>query len=109
MSDENRTDLLRMLGAGLSRSDHHLAGEETSHSPDTEEAAPRSASSTALPDPPQCSRRGCRAAGSTALEWNNPKIHTPDRRKTWLACPEHLPFLADFLAARGFLRDQRRL
>jgi hypothetical protein len=37
--------------------------------------------------------------------WNNPKIHTPDRRKSWLACTEHRESLADFLKARQFLRD----
>jgi hypothetical protein len=40
-----------------------------------------------------------------ALEWNNPKLHTPERRKTWLACDEHRGSLAEFLGARGFLRD----
>ena len=40
-----------------------------------------------------------------ALRWNNPKIHTPERRKTWLACPDHQESLTHFLAARGFMRD----
>jgi hypothetical protein len=40
-----------------------------------------------------------------ALLWNNPKLHTPDRRKTWLACDEHRQSLSDFLGARGFLKD----
>ena len=39
------------------------------------------------------------------LQWNNPKIHTPDRRKSWLACDEHRASLSDFLGARGFLKD----
>jgi hypothetical protein len=39
------------------------------------------------------------------LEWNNPKIHTPDRRKQWLACGEHRDSLGAFLGARGFLRE----
>jgi hypothetical protein len=39
------------------------------------------------------------------LLWNNPRLHTPDRRKTWLACEEHRESLADFLRARSFLRD----
>ncbi|MBA8794223.1 hypothetical protein FHX74_001842 [Friedmanniella endophytica] len=39
------------------------------------------------------------------LRWNNPKIHTPDRRKHWLACDEHRPTLTSFLSARGFLRE----
>ena len=40
-----------------------------------------------------------------ALQWNNPKVHTPERRKTWLACDEHRTTLGDFLGARGFLKD----
>jgi hypothetical protein len=39
-----------------------------------------------------------------ALLWNNPKLHTPDRRKTWVACEVHRDSLSDFLRARGFLR-----
>ncbi|NYE48369.1 hypothetical protein HDA32_003489 [Spinactinospora alkalitolerans] len=52
-----------------------------------------------------CSRRGCRAPAQWVLVWNNPKIHAPDRRKTWLACDEHREYLAAFLDARGFLRE----
>jgi len=54
---------------------------------------------------PVCSRKGCRASAAWELLWNNPKIHTPERRKTWLACDEHRESLSDFLGARGFLRD----
>lgn len=61
--------------------------------------------STEGPESPICSRRGCSAAATFRLEWNNPSIHTPERRKVWLACPEHREFLADFLGARGFLKD----
>lgn len=39
------------------------------------------------------------------LLWNNPRLHTPDRRKIWLACEAHREHLSDFLGARGFLRD----
>lgn len=52
-----------------------------------------------------CSARGCQAAATHELRWNNPRIHTPDRRKVWLACDQHLPSLSDFLSARGFLRE----
>ena len=52
-----------------------------------------------------CSARDCRATATWALRWNNPKLHTPDRRKTWLACDEHRESLSDFLAARSFLRE----
>jgi hypothetical protein len=51
-----------------------------------------------------CSARGCRAPAAYVLVWNNPKIHTPDREKTWTACPVHRDYLADFLDRRGFLR-----
>ena len=34
------------------------------------------------------------------LHWNNPKLHTPERRKIWLACDEHRESLSDFLGAR---------
>lgn len=52
-----------------------------------------------------CSARGCRAPAAWELRWNNPRLHTPDRRKTWLACPDHRDQLADFLGARSFLRE----
>ncbi len=51
-----------------------------------------------------CSARGCREAAVWALRWNNPKLHTPERRKTWLACADHRPDLERFLDLRGFLR-----
>lgn len=57
------------------------------------------------PEIVQCSRRGCRARATWRLEWNNPKIHTPDRRKVWTACDEHREHLAEFLRLRGFLKD----
>jgi hypothetical protein len=52
-----------------------------------------------------CSAKGCQQAATWQLQWNNPRLHTPDRRKTWLACDEHRQSLADFLAARQFLKD----
>jgi hypothetical protein len=57
------------------------------------------------PDPDLCSAKGCQSAAVWQLQWNNPKLHTPDRRKIWLACDEHRQSLSDFLAARGFLKD----
>ena len=53
-----------------------------------------------------CSSKGCRAPATTALKWNNPKIHDPERRTTWLACPDHEESLAEFLDIRGFLRER---
>jgi hypothetical protein len=52
-----------------------------------------------------CSGKGCTAPAEFELRWNNPKLHTPDRRKVWLACADHRQSLSDFLAARQFLRD----
>ena len=60
---------------------------------------------TADEAPAICSAKGCQAPAAHELGWNNPKLHTPDRRKVWLACEEHRQSLADFLAARNFLRD----
>lgn len=54
---------------------------------------------------PVCSAKGCQNPAQWALLWNNPKLHTPDRRKSWLACEDHRESLGDFLNARSFLRD----
>lgn len=52
-----------------------------------------------------CSAKGCSAEATFDLQWNNPKIHTPDRRKHWLACADHRDSLGAFLSARGFLKE----
>ena len=52
-----------------------------------------------------CSAKGCRADAVWGLRWNNPTLHTPDRRKVWLACDAHRAHLEAFLGARGFHRD----
>lgn len=57
------------------------------------------------PDEALCSAKGCTAPARWDLQWNNPKLHTPERRKVWSACEEHRGSLSDFLGARGFLRD----
>jgi hypothetical protein len=49
-----------------------------------------------------CSRAGCREAAAWRIDWRNPKIHSADRVKTWLACDEHVDYLREFLAARSF-------
>jgi len=51
---------------------------------------------------PACSARSCRSPATWALLWRNPRIHSPDRTKRWLACEEHRESLADFLARRDF-------
>ena len=56
-----------------------------------------------------CSAKDCSSDAVWSLLWNNPKLHTPERRKSWLACDVHRSTLGDFLTARGFLRDVERL
>ena len=56
------------------------------------------------PDEVVCSAKGCRSAAHHALVWNNPKLHTPGREKTWVACDEHREPLSEYLDVRGFLR-----
>lgn len=55
--------------------------------------------------PLNCSARGCRLPAVWQLRWQNPRLHTVERRKVWLACAEHRTSLADFLTARAFLRE----
>ncbi len=52
-----------------------------------------------------CSRKACRADAAWQLLWNNPKIHTPERRKVWLACGEHRDWLEDYLQTRGLWKE----
>lgn len=54
------------------------------------------------PDRYTCSRAQCRRGASWQIRWRNPKIHTADRVKIWLACDEHRDYLRDFLQARSF-------
>lgn len=61
-------------------------------------------SEPALDDEVVCSAKGCREAARHVLVWNNPKVHTPDREKTWVACDEHRTSLSEFLDVRGFLK-----
>lgn len=49
-----------------------------------------------------CSRAECREVATWRIDWRNPRIHTGDRRKTWLACDEHVEYLSGFLQARSF-------
>ena len=53
---------------------------------------------------PMCSARGCRADAVHAVVWNNPKLHTPEREKVWLACDAHVESHRSFLAIRSMLR-----
>lgn len=53
-----------------------------------------------------CSRKGCSADADFGMLWNNPKLHTPERRKVWLTCPEHRDYFRDYLSSRGLLKDE---
>lgn len=56
---------------------------------------------------PRCSRKGCTRDAAWQILWNNPKVHSPERRKVWLACDDHRDWLADYLAQRSFLKQVR--
>ena len=58
-----------------------------------------------MAEPLICSSKGCTAEAVHQVVWNNPKLHTPDRRKIWLACDEHESTLRTFLDARDFYRE----
>lgn len=53
-------------------------------------------------DSPTCSRAGCADPAAWTISWRNPRIHTAERRKVWLACDAHVDYLREFLAARDF-------
>ncbi|WP_237200851.1 acetone carboxylase [Rothia nasimurium] len=53
----------------------------------------------------KCNRKGCMAEAEFEVLWNNPKIHAPERRKSWAACSEHVQYLQDFVVARGFWKE----
>jgi len=55
--------------------------------------------------PALCSRKGCRAGAQWQLLWNNPRIHTPERRKVWLSCSEHREWLEEYLQTRGLWKE----
>jgi len=50
----------------------------------------------------ECSRAGCREQATWNVNWRNPRIHSPERVKVWLACDEHRDFLHEYLANRDF-------
>ena len=60
-------------------------------------------SDPAFPEPGvQCSSAGCSDAATWRVNWRNPRIHSADRVKVWLACDAHRDTLADYLGTRGF-------
>ncbi|CAN5131768.1 hypothetical protein BH11ACT3_BH11ACT3_07870 [soil metagenome] len=50
----------------------------------------------------ECSAAGCHDAAGWRINWRNPRIHSADRVKVWLACDAHRQQLSDYLATRGF-------
>ena len=54
---------------------------------------------------PVCSRKACGQSASWQLLWNNPRIHTPERRKAWLACSGHREWLEEYLTTRGLWKQ----
>lgn len=59
-------------------------------------------SGAAGPESQRCSRAGCGSAAQWNVNWRNPRIHSEDRVKVWLACDEHVDYLRDYLATRDF-------
>lgn len=54
---------------------------------------------------PTCSRKACGNGADWQLLWNNPRIHTPERRKVWLACGDHREWLEEYLSTRGLWKE----
>lgn len=52
--------------------------------------------------PTRCSSAGCDAEAAWRVNWRNPRIHSADRVKVWLACDAHRSTLGDYLSTRGF-------
>ncbi len=50
----------------------------------------------------RCSAAGCSSAAEWRINWRNPRIHTVERVKVWLACDQHRGQLTGYLASRGF-------
>ena len=50
----------------------------------------------------RCSASGCNDAANWRVNWRNPRIHSADRVKVWLACDAHRRTLDDYLTTRGF-------
>jgi hypothetical protein len=50
----------------------------------------------------RCSAAGCTEPADWRINWRNPRIHTAERVKVWLACDAHRDHLTGYLASRGF-------
>jgi hypothetical protein len=49
-----------------------------------------------------CSSSGCTEQALWRINWRNPRIHTAERVKVWLACTAHREHLSGYLTSRGF-------
>lgn len=54
------------------------------------------------PTTSRCSRAGCLEDAQWNVNWRNPRIHSLDRVKIWLACDDHVDYLNEYLSTRGF-------
>ncbi len=52
-----------------------------------------------------CSRKNCRAPALWQVLWNNPRLHTPERRKAWGACADHRTWFEEYLGERGLWKE----
>jgi hypothetical protein len=50
----------------------------------------------------RCSSAGCSEPALWRINWRNPRIHTTERVKVWLACSVHRNHLTGYLSSRGF-------
>jgi len=50
----------------------------------------------------RCSAAGCTSAADWRINWRNPRIHSAERVKVWLACDAHRGHLTGYLASRCF-------
>ena len=64
---------------------------------------------TELKNPIKCSRAGCLLSATQKIYWRNPKLHGPERKKTWLSCDEHLTYLVEYLRDRAFFIDAEKI
>jgi hypothetical protein len=81
-----------------------VTGDDQPNVPAQSGSAADSLAGSEADEAPTCSARGCQLPAVWVLLWNNPRIHTPDREKSWLACDTHRDTLGEFLNRRGFLR-----
>ena len=64
---------------------------------------------TEVKTPIKCSRAGCVLSATMKIYWRNPKLHGPERLKTWLACDEHMKYLVEYLQDRAFFIGSEKI